>query len=72
MASKFNIVIVLKTCRGKIRILNTKYYESPFENFRLVAYKRDFFRNMASKNSREALGVSNAFSYVDMGRVRGF
>ena len=27
---------------------------------------------MASENSREALGVKNAFSYVDIGRVRGF
>ena len=35
-------------------------------------YKRHLFRNMASENSREALGVSNAFSYVDIGRVRGF
>ena len=33
---------------------------------------RDFFRNMASENSREALGVRNTFSYVDIGRVRGF
>ena len=34
-----------------------------------VAYKHDFFRNMASENSREALGVRNALSYVDIGRV---
>ena len=33
---------------------------------------RDFIRNMASENSREALGGRNAFSYVDIGRVRGF
>ena len=34
MALKFNIVItVFKTCRKKISILNTKYYESPFEKF---------------------------------------
>ena len=38
----------------------------------VVAYKRDFFQNMTSKNSREALGVRNAFSYVDISRVRGF
>ena len=38
----------------------------------VVDYKRDFFRYMASENSREALGVKNAFSYVDIGRVRGF
>ena len=29
----------------------------------VVAYKRHLFRNMASENSREALGVRNAFSY---------
>ena len=38
----------------------------------VVAYKRDFFPNIASENSREALGVRNAFSYVDIGRIRGF
>ena len=37
-----------------------------------MAYKRNFFQNMASENSREALGVRNAFSYVDIDRVRGF
>ena len=36
------------------------------------AYKRDFFRNIASENIRETLSVRNAFSYVDVGRVRGF
>ena len=37
MASKFNIVItVFKTCRRKISILNTKYYASPFENFKVL------------------------------------
>ena len=36
MALKFNIVVtVFKTCRRKISILNTKYYESPFEKFRI-------------------------------------
>ena len=36
MASKFNIVIkVFKTCRRQISILNTKYYESPFEKLRV-------------------------------------
>ena len=34
-------------------------------------YKRDFFRNMASENSREALDVINAFSYVDIDRLEG-
>ena len=33
---------------------------------RVVAYKQDLFRNMASENSREALGVRNAFSNVDI------
>ena len=37
-----------------------------------VAYKRYFLRNMASENSREALGVRHAFSYVNIDRVRGF
>ena len=38
----------------------------------VVAYERDFFQNMASENSREALGIRNAFSYVDVGRAREF
>ena len=38
----------------------------------VVAYKRDFFRNVASENSREALSVRNAFSYVDIVKARGF
>ena len=38
----------------------------------VVAYKQDYFRNMASENSREALGVRDAFSYVDIGKVRVF
>ena len=37
----------------------------------VVAYKQDFFRNMASKNSREALGVKNTFTYVDICRLEG-
>ena len=36
----------------------------------VVTYKQDFFRNMASEKGREALSVRNAFSYVDIGRVR--
>ena len=36
----------------------------------VVAYKRYFFRNVASENGREALGVRNAFIYVDIGRVK--
>ena len=38
----------------------------------VVPYKRNFFRIMANQNSRESLGVRNAFTYVNMGRVRGF
>ena len=38
----------------------------------VVANKRHFFRSMASENSREALGFKNAFSYVDVDRIRGF
>ena len=35
MTSKFNTVMtVFTTCRRIISILNTKYYESPFENFK--------------------------------------
>ena len=36
MASKFNVVItVFKTFRRQISILNTKYYESPFEKLKV-------------------------------------
>ena len=125
MASKFNIVItVFKTCRRKISIFNTKYYESPFENFKVR--KNDIIITKVSKNNskelnneyynlesifekfilwiwtcqkpidtqqkskhsisifriirfkmssdcfREALGVRNVFTYVDIGRIRGF
>ena len=38
----------------------------------VVAYKQHLFRNMASENSREAVGLRKAFSNVDIGRVRGF
>ena len=38
--------------------------------FRL-GYKCDFFQNMASENSRKALGVRNAFSYVDIDKLEG-
>ena len=53
MASKFNIVItIFKTCRRKISILNTKYYESPFENFRV--WKNDIIiTNISKKNSNK-------------------
>ena len=36
-----------------------------------VGYNRDFFQNMASQNSQEALGVRNGFNYVDIGRLEG-
>ena len=36
-----------------------------------VAYKRDFFRNLASENNREALGVRNAFKFVNIGSLEG-
>ena len=38
----------------------------------VVAYKRVFFRNMISENSREALDIRNAFTYIDIGRGGGF
>ena len=37
----------------------------------VAAYNQDFFRNMANENSRKALGVRNAFSYVYVGRLEG-
>ena len=49
-ATKFNIAItVFKTCRRKISILNTKYYESPFENVRVR--KNDITITTVSKNN---------------------
>ena len=54
MASKFNTVItVFKTCRRKISILNTKYYESPFESFRIR--KDDIMITKVSKNNSNKL-----------------
>ena len=50
MASKFNIdITVFKTYRRKISILNTKYYESPFKNFRVR--KNDIMITKISKNN---------------------
>ena len=50
MASNLNIVItVFKKCRTKISILNTKYYESPFENFKVR--KNDIMITKVSKNN---------------------
>ena len=54
MASKFNIVItVIKTCRKKISILNTKYFKSPFENFR--GRKNDIMITKVSKSNSNKL-----------------
>ena len=48
MASKFNILIrVFKTCRRISSILNSKYYESPFENFKVL--KNDIIITKLSK-----------------------
>ena len=50
MASKFNIVITgFKTCRRQNSILNTKYYESPFEKLRV--WKNDIIITKLSKNN---------------------
>ena len=50
IALKFNIVITFfKTCRKKIGILNTKYYESPFEKLRVR--KNDIMIAKLSKNN---------------------
>ena len=65
MASKFNIVItVFKTCRRKISILNTKYYESPFENFRV---RKNYI--MITKLSKNDFNKSNN-EYYDISSVR--
>ena len=61
-----NVVRVLRSFSDWLRRLDPSLSNS------IKAYKRDFFRNMASENSREALDVRNAFRYVDIGRVRGF
>ena len=48
MASKFNILIrVLTTCRRITSILNTKYYESQFEKFKVL--KNDIIITKLSK-----------------------
>ena len=65
MASKFNIVItVFKTCRKKISILNTKYYESPFENFRV---RKNYImitkvsKNNSNKSNNEYYNLESIF-----------
>ena len=40
---------MFETCRRKISILNTKYYESPFEKFRVR--KNDIMITKVSKNN---------------------
>ena len=49
--TSFGKLIVLKNY-----IMITKFSKNN-SNKSVVAYKRDFFRNMTCKNSREALGV---------------
>ena len=54
MTSKSNIVItVFKICRSQISILNTTYYESPFENVRIQ--KNDIMITKLSKNNSNKL-----------------
>ena len=55
-----NIVRVLRSFSDWLRRLDPRLSNS------LVALKRDFCRNMARENNREALGVRNEFSYVDI------
>ena len=54
-----NVVRVLPSFSDWLRRLNPSLY--------YIYFKRDFFHNMASKNSREASSISNTFSYVDIG-----
>ena len=60
-----NVVRVLPSFSDWLRRLDPSVSKS------VVAFKRDFLRNMASENSREALGVTNASSYVDIGSLEG-
>ena len=64
--SSQNAVQVLPMFSDWLRRLNPSLPNS------VVAYKRYFSLNMASENSREALDVRHAFSYVNIGRVIGF
>ena len=59
------LLITVTAFSNWLRRLDTSLSKS------IMVYKRDFFRNMASENSREALGFRNAFSYVDVGRLEG-
>ena len=58
-----NVVQVFPLFSDWLRRLDTHFFNS------VVAYKRDFFQNMASENSRKALGIRNAFSYADADRL---
>ena len=66
MASKFNIVIIVfKTCRRQISILNTNYYESPFEKLR--GRKNDIMitklsENNSNKSNNEYYNLENIFA----------
>ena len=53
-----------KTCRRKISILNTKYYESPFEKYRVL--KNDimitkFSKNKFNKSNNEYYNLETIF-----------
>ena len=66
LASKFNIVItVFKTCRRKISILNTKYYEFPFRKIKVR--KTDIMITKVSKNNSNKLnnGYNNLESIFE-------
>ena len=60
-----NVIRVLPSFSNWLRRLEPSLSNS------IVVYKRDFFQNIASENSQDALGVKNAFSYVDMGKLEG-
>ena len=60
-----NVVRVLPLFSNWLRRLDPSVSNS------VVTCKRDFFRNMASENNREALSVRNTFIYVDIGRLEG-
>ena len=65
LASKSNIVVkVFKTCRRKISILNTKYYESPFENFRvrkIYIMITKLSKNHSEKSNNEYYNLESIF-----------
>ena len=61
-----NVVRILPSFSNWLRRLDPNLSNT------VVAYKQDFFRNMAIENRREALGVRNVFSYVDTARLEGW